>query len=204
MMKMLTLAVITAAALALPACSLLPRPEPQTRHMLSPIPATAGVEATTRVSRTIKVTRPSVPVAFQENRLPLVRGTSITYYEGQGWDAPLADMLEAATARDLATLLPGRAIVSENSGVKSDQELQMDVRNFSTMQQGDAAGPANVVMDIDVRLVDPTTRRVLRNLPYRFTKALPALTTQDTLAAYNEGWSAFVDQTATMVAGPQK
>lgn len=191
----LMVAVMVLAA----ACSLLPKPPVETRYTLQPIAAepAAGVVAGDP-SRTIRIDRPEVPLAYRGSRMVLVKGAEQTFYAGKAWEAPVPDLLEAALNRDLAAGLPGWVVAGDGSGLSSAYELQTDVRTFATVQAGSEAA---VVMDMDVRLVDPAGRRVLRMLPYRFKQVLPQLTTEATVEAYNRGWRDLVAQVLVLVRG---
>lgn len=178
-------------------CSLLPEPPVETRYALEPVPVVRGVRSVVAdPSRTVRVDRPEVPLAYSGNQLVLVRNGEQAVYAGKGWQAPVPDMLQAALTRDLAAVMPGWVVAGESAGVRSAYELQVDVHTFATVQEGDTAA---VVMNMDVRLLDPANRQVLKAMPYRYQAPLEALTTAQTLAAYNRGWRTLVLRIARLL-----
>jgi ABC-type uncharacterized transport system auxiliary subunit len=185
------------AVLALAGCSVLPKAPVEVRYTLAPVAGeSASVGVAVDASRTIRVDRTTVPVAYRGSQLVLLKGGEQTFYAGKAWEAPLPDLLDAALVRDLGTALPGWVVAGETAGVKSAYELQTDVRTFATVQEGSETA---VVMEADVRLLDPASRAVLKRLPYRFKQPLAKLTTEATVAAYNAGWRGLVAQVAGLV-----
>lgn len=188
--------LMSLAVLALAGCSVLPKPPVETRYTLAPVGGEAAVGVAVDASRTVRVDRTAVPLAYRGSQLILVKSGAQTFYAGKAWEAPLPDLLDAALVRDLGTALPGWVVAGESAGVRSAYELQTEVRTFATVQEG---AENAVVMEVEVRLLDPNSRVVLKRLPYRFKQPLDKLTTEATVAAYNAGWRGLVGQVAALL-----
>lgn len=187
--------ILIAATVLLTACSVLPKPVVETRYTLQPVLPAAGTQPATPMaadaSRTLRISRPEVPLAYRGTQLVLVKNAEQTYYAGKAWEAPVPDLLQSALVRDLATAMPAWVISTENGGIRSAYELQTDVRTFATIQ---SAENIIVAIDLDIRLLNPATREVIKVLPFHFRQPLASLTTEQTLSAYQAAWNALLPQ----------
>lgn len=185
-------AIVFSAVVLLAGCSFIPKPEVETRFVLQPVPAVAEVPDLAAERKVLGVARPDIPADLRGNQLVLIRKGELTYYSGKAWSAPLADMLAAALVRDLAGVLP-RYIVTGEHGLRTDMELQTEVHQFATVE--DETG-TYVLIQADIRLVNPLERTVVRVVPFRYREELGELSTAATLEAYNKGWRALIQAVA--------
>lgn len=194
-----SLFVALTIALSVTGCSVLPTPETETRFVLAPVALANYVAPPQKMdnSSVLGIARPQVPVDLRGSQFVLVKNGEQTFYAGKAWSAPLPDMLSAALVRDLATNLPNWIVTADN-GVRKTLELQIEVHDFATLQED---GHTAVVMNMDVRFVNPQDRTVVKALPFRYRAELPALTTAATLTAYNAGWQKLVNAILDLTQG---
>ncbi|TKW61380.1 MAG: hypothetical protein DI628_01780 [Blastochloris viridis] len=186
-------------AVVLSGCSLVPKPGIETRYVLAPVQIQTSAMSTVIMPQkdlpVLGIARPRVPVDLRTNQLVLIQNGTLTFYEGKSWSAPLPDTLGAAMIRDLANNLPEWIVTGDNA-LKSQRDLQLEVHDFATIQNG---SQATVIMNMDVRLVDATTRDVIKILPYRYSAPLTELNTAQTIEAYNKGWSNLIQEIVTIM-----
>lgn len=179
-----TLSLLALTSL-LAACSVLPKPDVETRYVLNPFtPTSTASPVAASTTQVLGIPRPQVPFELRGSKLALIENGTLTFYEGQAWSAPLPDMLQTALVRDLSAALPGW-VVSGNNGLTRTLELQMDVQDFATVKNGN---DATVQMTFNLRVVDPLKRTVLKHLPFHYQENLEKFTISNTMQAYNTGW----------------
>jgi cholesterol transport system auxiliary component len=128
-----------------------PREPPATFRLTPPAIETA---AGARSGATLGVARPRAAPALDSAAIAVARpGQSFDYYSGVRWVEPVPAMLQQLLVQALASSGAYEAVVSVPSRVNVEHLLDVELRRFEAVSDGEAAAP-HVYVQMQVTLVD--------------------------------------------------
>ncbi len=184
--------VALGAVLLLPACTILPKPEPLEVYLLPAI-APVSASATKAAPWSLRVARPAAGVHLSGQRIVVVPADNrVSVYKGAGWSDP-APVLVRNRLLD-AFRADGRvaALSSDDKQLQADFELDSDLRAFQSEYRD---GRAEAVVRLDARLVHTATRRIVASRSF----ALRAPATDTAVPAVVQAFGAAADRLAAEV-----
>ena len=160
----LTAGLLLASALS--ACTVLPDREPLTfyqlpapdlvRHSGEPLPLA------------LRIITPSSSNALQTIRILVSPdGNTLSSYQGARWADPNPNLLREQLVQAFEQDGSFSAVSTETQSLQADVHLMSDLREFQTRYQGEQA---SVVIELDAKLIDPSTRAVLAAKRFRRKK----------------------------------
>lgn len=186
------------AALLLPACTVLPRPEPVDTYLLPAAAATRASEAATEtLPWSLRIATPAAGGHLASARIVVLPAPSrVSVYKGANWSDPapvlLRDRLFEAFRADGRV----RALSSDERRLQADFELDSDLRAFQSEYRG---GRPEAVLRLDARLVHTASRRIVASRTFEQRQptedpAVPAVvqafgTAADRLSAAVVDWT---------------
>jgi cholesterol transport system auxiliary component len=158
-------------ALALAGCGgLLPKKEPT--QVIAPQVHVAPDPAWPHVAWQLSIARPSTNDMLDSRHLAVSPAPGqIQVYKGVAWDGTVPDMVQDAVVEAFEDSGKILAVGRQTSGLRTDYALQMDMRDYQAVYR-DAAGPPEITLVINARLVDNTTSRAVASRTFR--QAVPA------------------------------
>lgn len=154
--RLLLASALLSTALAMTACSILPKQEPSDVYRLPTAASTS--KAATPVPWSLRVARPKSSETLDSPRIAVIpQGDVISSYKGARWTDPapvlLRNRLTDAFYRD------GRvqSISTDDSNLQADFELSGELQAFQSEYRGAAI---EVVIRLDARLADSDQRIV--------------------------------------------
>ena len=133
----LTAGLLLASALS--ACTVLPDREP--------------------LPLALRIITPSSSNALQTIRILVSPdGNTLSSYQGARWADPNPNLLREQLVQAFEQDGSFSAVTTETQSLQADVHLMSDLRQFQTRYQGEQA---SVIIELDAKLIDPSTREVL-------------------------------------------
>lgn len=157
-----------AGTLALSSCSgILPKAEPQ--EILTPQVHVAPDPAWPQVSWQLSVVRPNANDMLESRRLSVVPVPGrIQFYKGVSWDDTVPEIVQTAIVEAFEDSGKILAVGRQASGLRNDFSLQLDLRNDEAVYDT-PAGPPEVVIVLNAKLVDSAHSRAVASRTFRAT-----------------------------------
>lgn len=147
-----------AAALLLPACSILPSAEPVDTYLL-PAGAVAVAEQRKPLDIAMRVSRPVSPSRLAGNRIAVLPGDNLfSVYKGVRWSDSVPVLLRNRLIEGFRHDGRVASISSEEQSLHADIELNSELLAFQSEYHGELP---EVTIRLAVQLVHTGTRRVI-------------------------------------------
>lgn len=161
----LTLVATAAAALALPGCSIIAGPPPQTFTLSAPatIPDLRG-----STSAQILVTEPGALDALNTERIVVSEGTRLSYYPGTQWVDRLPVLIQTKIVESFVNSGRAPAVGVPGEGLSIDYAILTEVRAF---EYDAITGVARV--DIFARIMNDRNGRVVTTRLFSSAATVP-------------------------------
>jgi cholesterol transport system auxiliary component len=149
-------AVLLCACSLLAACSVLPRSEPVDVYLLPAQPHTSAPAAA--LPWALRITRPASGPTLAGRYLIVEQEGRLSSIKGARWSEPTPVLLRNRLLDGFRS--DGRIVglSSDDKAVHADFELDSDLRQFHSVEQG---GQAQAVIQLDVRLVRTGSQRIV-------------------------------------------
>mgnify|MGYP001347062277 FL=1 len=171
------------AALLLPACTVLPRPEPVDTYLLPAAAATRASEAATEtLPWSLRIATPAAGGHLASARIVVLPAPSrVSVYKGANWSDPapvlLRDRLFEAFRADGRV----RALSSDERRLQADFELDSDLRAFQSEYRD---GAPEIVIRLDARLVRPVGRRIVASRQFELRRPVAGTAVPEVVRAF--------------------
>ena len=157
------------AALLLPACTVLPRPEPVVTYLL-PAGAVATTGATEALPWSLRIAQPSAGGHLASARIVVLPEPSrVSVYKGANWSDPAPVLLRDRLFEAFRTDGRVTALSSDERRLHADFELDSDLRAFQSEYRD---GQPEIVIRLDARLVRPVGRRIVASRHFELRRAV--------------------------------
>ena len=151
----LTAGLLLASALS--ACTVLPDREPLTFYQLPP--PDLAQHSGEPLPLALRIITPSSSNALQTIRILVSPdGNTLSSYQGARWADPNPNLLREQLVQAFEQDGSFSAVTTETQSLQADVHLMSDLRQFQTRYQGEQA---SVIIELDAKLIDPSTRAVL-------------------------------------------
>ncbi len=189
---------LLACSLALAACSILPKADPQTVYRLPP--ASASASTATRGDRpALRIATPYASRSLDSERiLVLPEGDVVKSYAGARWSDPAPvlvrdRLLEAFQADGRFGSLSG-----DQSNIAATIELAGSLQAFQSEYRN---GAPTIVMVYDARMIDTSTRRQLAAQRFSITQVVDGSQLPDVVSAFGRASDRLAAEVVAWAAG---
>lgn len=175
--------ILPAALLALlAACSVLPKREPTKLYEPAHTPLVAAADWPS-VQWSLLVAKPGASEALDSERIS-VRPTpgSVQVYQAASWSDGAPELVQAALLRGFEESQKILAVARPGSGIHGDYTLQVDLRSFESVYQGDAP---QVVVEFRLRLVHVVDGEVIAARSLREVEPVAGQDVPEVVAAFS-------------------
>lgn len=181
---------------------LLPKSEQQ---VITPQLQVAPDPTWPQVAWQLAIARPSANDMTDSRRMVVIPAPGqIQVYKGVSWDDTVPDIVQDSVTHAFQDSDRILAVGHQTSGLRTDFALQLDIREYQAVYH-DSAGPPEVTLVINARLVDNSTSRAVASRTFR--QAVPASGTSvpSVTHAFDTALSTFVHDLVgwTLVSGQQ-
>ncbi|UJJ32505.1 ABC-type transport auxiliary lipoprotein family protein [Halopseudomonas maritima] len=153
----------------LSACSVLPKSEPLTFYQM-PAPA-LDRHTGPALPISLRITTPASSSALQTTRILVTPdNNTLSSYQGARWADPNPSLLREQLVQAFEQDGSFSSVTTETHAVRADVHLFSDLRQFQTRYQGQQA---SVVIELDAKLIDPSTRAVIAARHFSVQQPLP-------------------------------
>ena len=155
-----------ALALALAGCGgLLPKKEPI--QVIAPQVHVVSDPAWPQVAWQLSIVRPSTNDMLDSRHLAVSPAPGqIQVYKGATWDSTVPDMVQDTVVEAFEDSGKILAVGRQTNGLRTDYALQLDLRDYQAVYRN-AAGPPEITLVINARLVDSNTSRAVASRTFR-------------------------------------
>lgn len=152
----------------LTACSVLPETEPVTVYQL-PAPNTQRIEGPPAPA-SLRINTPHAGIAASASRILVnPEGEQISAYKGARWSDPATALLREHLTRAFNFSRAVEQVSNDDHSLHADYHLMSDLRQFQVTY---VDGPPRAVIELDARLIDPSTRRMLASRTFTIEERL--------------------------------
>ncbi|MFJ3055023.1 ABC-type transport auxiliary lipoprotein family protein [Herbaspirillum sp. NPDC087042] len=191
---------LLACSLALAACSILPKADPQTVYRLPPASTNASANAATRGDRpALRIATPYASRSVDSERiLVLPEGDVVKSYAGARWSDPapvlVRDRLLEAFQGD------GRfgSLSGDQSNIAAAIELTGSLQAFQSEYRN---GAPTIVIVYDARMIDTGTRRQLAAQRFSVTQAVDGSQLPNVVSAFGRASDRLAAEVVAWAAG---
>nr|WP_198980063.1 ABC-type transport auxiliary lipoprotein family protein [Herbaspirillum sp. ASV7] len=173
---------LLACSLALAACSILPKADPQTVYRLPPASTSAAANTGSSDPRALRIATPYASRSLDSERiLVLPEGDVVKSYAGARWSDPAPvlvreRLLEAFQADGRFGSLSG-----DQSNIAASIELAGSLLAFQSEYRN---GVPTIVIVYDARMIDTATRRQLAAQRFSVTQAVAGSQLPEVVSAF--------------------
>lgn len=190
---------LLACSLALAACSILPKADPQTVYRLPPASTRAAANTSSSDPRALRIATPYASRSLDSERiLVLPEGNVVKSYAGARWSDPAPvlvrdRLLEAFQADGRFGSLSG-----DQSNIAATVELAGSLQAFQSEYRN---GVPTIVIVYDARMIDTATRRQLAAQRFSVTQAVAGSQLPEVVSAFGQASDRLAAEVVTWAAG---
>ncbi|HDZ56578.1 MAG TPA: hypothetical protein ENI17_13640 [Pseudomonas xinjiangensis] len=162
-------ALLTAGLVWLSACTILPESEPLKVYQF-PSPMMQAAQNSDAMTVSLRVNTPQTGFALNSARMLVnPEGNELSTYKGARWADPSPALMREHIAKSFALHGSIETITTDEHALHADVHLGSDLRRFQVTYQD---GQPRAVIELDARLIDANTRRVLAHRTFRVEQPL--------------------------------
>ncbi|WP_068804114.1 ABC-type transport auxiliary lipoprotein family protein [Thauera phenolivorans] len=168
-------------AVLLPACSVLPRPEPVDTYLLPSAAAPATGRGETQ-AWSLRIAQPAAGGHLASARIVVLPEPSrVSVYKGASWSDPAPVLLRDRLFEAFRTDGRVTALSSDERRLHADFELDSDLRAFQSEYRD---GEPEIVIRLDARLVRPLGRRIVASRHFELRRRVAGTAVPEVVRAF--------------------